>query len=122
MSATTKLAPADLKRLERIAGQCEEADAEWLRNLLLDRRQAAVLRLAQRDDLVREAIDKLDGLPPTRAADMLAKSIDLAIAAPDASRAVAGTLADFAFRIAELSNWRSLGARRIYQIFRNRNE
>lgn len=115
MSSVLRIGAEDLERIDRIAGQVSNDDAEWLRARLLDRRDRAALVRAQRDRLIVVALDRLSALPPTVAAKRLGVLLEERARAFDAP-AAAGSMAALADQILQLNGYATLGWRAIHGI------
>lgn len=113
MSAMGKI---DAERLARISGQLDPQDAEWLAEQLLDRREQAARRRAERDRLIVTALDRLDALPPTVAARRLALLLDNRARAFDGPSPAPGSMEETADQILQLNGYATLQWRAIHGI------
>ena len=93
----------------------EEA-ASWLAMKLGAQPELRALRRAERDDVIRQAVDLLSPMPLTNAAERLARELEDRLRPADDQPPAPGTLAELADRIIQLNGFAPLTGRRINSI------
>ncbi len=88
----------------------------WLAMQLGAQPELRALRRAERDDVIRQAIDLLAPMPLTTAAERLARALEDRLRPADDRAPVPGTLAALADRIVALNGFAPLTGRRINSI------
>ncbi|MFT2093112.1 hypothetical protein ACMS1Z_00285 [Acidiphilium multivorum] len=90
--------------------------AGWLAMKLGAQPEIRALRRAQRDDVIRQAVELLAPMPITAAAERLARELEHRLRPSDAQPPAPGTLAALADRIIQLNGFAPLTGRRINSI------